>query len=1260
MKKEETIMTDKKEEGEGEEGKGRMSEWEDLTWKVGGRNTRLIISCIAASLEWIAIGTNSGSIYLYQRNSSFKLIALFSIKEIRDPLQFIKFSPNGSLLSISTSKDSLFILEHPYHSNLNNSTSSSKKGKEKLIGSCISPSEISCMCWSLESSDQFYSYSSSSLSSSSSSSAINLNNQSLSNNTIINGGGKYFCFGTVQGQVCIASIKKFSIGMNVEVLYKCDSGIVQLDFLGEDLLISSHSRCTIYNFSRLQLSQVGGQLRDGKYGACFLRSFSGQRSEFLLAARPNRRVWKAEISSASVKQTLNFKASAEPSFSHCIGFDSSEMKSSSVEKLNEEKQISVNGLFSNLECVNDNFIIAWDSSSFHLIDLSLVQIVESHSELTTIFQIAKWDNILYILHSSPLSSVALSKIVLPVGSNFVEPSPINSVPVDLKESSHSISETVTSNSADNLLSSSTTQIGMSIPSPSPPKSSNTIGSPSSSFSNLISSIASFGKELNLKEDSSKSEEHNNLKVEEINEKLSGNEESKGAGYIDHTNEKFPEPEVTPPVKTRKVKGVKKKSKKKGKVAEILSPSHNTALSPIRSSSITFPSSIQSSSSMESNNQNATSSETLPPIAPIERSSSSSDLSIEHKLVNSLKNKVATFSNQLEGIQLPSPLKSLIKDGFTISSKFLDSPPNNNQLSSSSSNLLESAIDQESVQSRNSRREEDTKIELTSSVYNSLEAFRRNQTNEEGIVSLLQKWVEFYEKESEKDANFITTLSVPSSWITELFTSLFEFKIIQKEWKEEEAISYLQKYWSFLHKIRSFSVCNQIQMKEAIQLFLGSSSLEGDNKKSGTLMHQIETLLESGDAKEALRVIKKSNNPILTLKYLDPLMEKIPSAIVQYCAFCYPSILPWNVLQYLDIENSKNVSPLHSYLDSLLKSHPECGLDQSLVHLLFECCLADGCPPLSEMASFDSSHRIKPKQNAHTFTWNHADRLLSIIEGKQKLIDPKSQTNVEMVYSSDPTHLKVLCEKFGYFVGLVALYRKSNQIRRSLDLILQMDDIDTLTQVMSTNFDSFDWNYLITKSQEQSYNSPPQINEKAMFDLMLSRIGPVSTLQLIQKQSKFLEKLEITSFERLLDSSFAEAQQRAIRKDLSESLSSYFWSANTPILAPQFKNSLDREQQGIELPFSRKTNVSHRNHTRIELQFEYTAPTKRFFEERGSHWGTTIYSQTTSNCPLCGLSLRESNQPTGIFPCGHAFHQSCLGKRDACESCFSSNFASILD
>jgi hypothetical protein len=87
---------------------------------TGGRVVYRSLSC---SSSYVVLGANTGSLYFYERES-FRFLALISCKEIREPIAKLKFGPNSTILSLTTSKNTLFILEI----NLTN-----RKEKERVL-----------------------------------------------------------------------------------------------------------------------------------------------------------------------------------------------------------------------------------------------------------------------------------------------------------------------------------------------------------------------------------------------------------------------------------------------------------------------------------------------------------------------------------------------------------------------------------------------------------------------------------------------------------------------------------------------------------------------------------------------------------------------------------------------------------------------------------------------------------------------------------------------------------------------------------------------------------------------------------------------------------------------------------------------------------------------------------------------------------------------------------------------------------------------
>lgn len=82
-----------------------------------------------------------------------------------------------------------------------------------------------------------------------------------------------------------------------------DSKILQLCWLNDFLLVSTLSRCYLCDTVKEQFKQIGHQLRDGLYGACFTKSGNNIR---IFCARPGSRLWEVNLD-AVVHSTHQFK-----------------------------------------------------------------------------------------------------------------------------------------------------------------------------------------------------------------------------------------------------------------------------------------------------------------------------------------------------------------------------------------------------------------------------------------------------------------------------------------------------------------------------------------------------------------------------------------------------------------------------------------------------------------------------------------------------------------------------------------------------------------------------------------------------------------------------------------------------------------------------------------------------------------------------------------------------------------------------------------
>nr|XP_024217317.1 uncharacterized protein LOC106689512 isoform X2 [Halyomorpha halys] len=87
------------------------------------------------------------------------------------------------------------------------------------------------------------------------------------------------------------------------VFMKLDSAVVQISCYEEYLLISTKTRCYICDTTKEQYKQIGNQLREGFYGATFMKNENGFK---IYCARPGSRLWEVD-DSGDVVSTHQFK-----------------------------------------------------------------------------------------------------------------------------------------------------------------------------------------------------------------------------------------------------------------------------------------------------------------------------------------------------------------------------------------------------------------------------------------------------------------------------------------------------------------------------------------------------------------------------------------------------------------------------------------------------------------------------------------------------------------------------------------------------------------------------------------------------------------------------------------------------------------------------------------------------------------------------------------------------------------------------------------
>ncbi|CAI5747308.1 unnamed protein product [Peronospora destructor] len=190
---------------------------------------------------------------------------------------------------------------------------------------------------------------------------------------------------------------------DTELLLKEETGIVQLDLAESDrsyiLLVSSQLRALLLNLTSGDGSavQIGTKARQGAYGACFFTSLNVEsidpakkREIKVFSSRPGRRVWVADPQAGEVSSTLKFSLKKNPTtFLQCAGCATEEgirPRNLTINKLGRF-QFRQDPPYAPQD-VKDatTLLVSWNvgSSVLFFLDPSTVEIVEWHLDLGVI------------------------------------------------------------------------------------------------------------------------------------------------------------------------------------------------------------------------------------------------------------------------------------------------------------------------------------------------------------------------------------------------------------------------------------------------------------------------------------------------------------------------------------------------------------------------------------------------------------------------------------------------------------------------------------------------------------------------------------------------------------------------------------------------------------------------------------------------------------------------------------------------------------
>lgn len=166
--------------------------------------------------------------------------------------------------------------------------------------------------------------------------------------------------------------------------------MVQLCYEEEFLLVSTISRCYICDITKEQYKQIGQRLRDGYYGATFLK----QRKK-IFCTRPGNRLWEVDFDGV-VHSTHQFKHKLETK------------SLSSFVTIFEEKKIfdqvikekhSHDSAVSNFTKIYDfcgQYVVTFSSDTICILNIDTVEVTFSNNCFGRIKDVQRFENMIYI------------------------------------------------------------------------------------------------------------------------------------------------------------------------------------------------------------------------------------------------------------------------------------------------------------------------------------------------------------------------------------------------------------------------------------------------------------------------------------------------------------------------------------------------------------------------------------------------------------------------------------------------------------------------------------------------------------------------------------------------------------------------------------------------------------------------------------------------------------------------------------------------
>ncbi len=488
--------------------------------------------------------------------------------------------------------------------------------------------------------------------------------------------------------------------------------------------------------------------------------------------------------------------------------------------------------------------------------------------------------------------------------------------------------------------------------------------------------------------------------------------------------------------------------------------------------------------------------------------------------------------------------------------------------------------------------------------------------------------------------------------------------------EAGAVLLIQRYFAFLDRSAIFEAC----MHPTRQWKLALDTLVNIELQRNSALKRLELALEKSIAKgDGLSCVEdlRRNGPYpsvyVALKLLPRIMLLAPESSAAYCVDQYPYLQPWFIkdcyasdeayLAYMDLALG-SVSQLsrdseRRFISSTLRRNSQ------LVTDWLELSLAKSAPRELSIFFGDSTLNIQvgqygycrvPFKDSHQHAWTRESAVLAAIT--------QSAGDRHSSFELDTVRAIRICLLHGYWKGALRLLSASSHpsdFEIKVALLVHLGDVELLVDaVRGSGQWSLVWS---TIAQVLSTNDGRAWIKDLVEPLALSsvdEIGSALTMQALLDASELIRAcLTPRFFKACLGLSRLQDSQKEVVHEILTAFDAYLWTHHSSTISPQFRHLKDNELSGraSELAFARPVNGS------LEPLFQHTVAVDTFMEEADTQWG--VLTSVGGDCPACLVALagKAVGAHVNVFPCGHAFHDSC-NTSGACLLCFYSNRKSL--